>query len=511
MELEDHVPVYIPEPKHPEDLVPAEDEAPIEAYIIEVASAPMPPLPPPSFLPSLIRPPRTRAAMAQIRATSPSTYHPLLPSGTPPLLPIPLPTPSTSRRADIPEADTPPRKRLLLTAPRPRGEVGESSAAAARQPRPTMARRVDYSFVDTVETRKDRAAMRAEIKILRRERIAYEQESIETLDDHAVEHIMRTQALEAGARVDTLEDTASRRTMAAVNQGMSVEEIEQIVAQRVTNAIETIAIYEAQTNMARKSLNQAKHQEDKVSGNTSNKRKWEGDQNGSPNQQQNKEHKMFRAHAVGPNNKKEYLGSLPLCKKCKFHHNGPCTVKCGNCKKVGHVTRDCRNPAAARNQRTLTWLSSYDYWLGSSYTNHECSDWSIETRESSTRGRRRYVRPFKVLKHVRFVAYKLKLPQELSRVHSTFHVSNLKKCYADEPLAVPLDGLHLDVKLHFVEKPVEIIDREVKWLKRSLISLVKVQWNSKQGPEFTWEREDQFRKKYPHLFAKTAPSTSTAS
>ncbi|GJR12451.1 reverse transcriptase domain-containing protein [Tanacetum coccineum] len=142
--------------------------------------------------------------------------------------------------------------------------------------------------------------------------------------------------------------------MAAVNQGMSVEEIEQIVAQRVTNAIETIAIYEAQTNMARKSLNQAKHQEDKVSGNTSNKRKWEGDQNGSPNQQQNKEHKMFRAHAVGPNNKKEYLGSLPLCKKCKFHHNGPCTIKCGNYKKVVHVTQDCRNPAAIRNQRTLT-------------------------------------------------------------------------------------------------------------------------------------------------------------
>ncbi|GJY71662.1 hypothetical protein Tco_0475365 [Tanacetum coccineum] len=151
IELEDHIPVYIPEPEHPEDLVPAKDEAPIEAYITEVASAPPPP---PSFLPSLIRPPRTRAAMAQMRAAAPSTYHPLLPSGTPPLLPIPLPAPSTSRRADIPEADTPPRKRLLLTAPRPGCEVGESSAAAAaRQPGPTMARRVDCSFVDTVETR----------------------------------------------------------------------------------------------------------------------------------------------------------------------------------------------------------------------------------------------------------------------------------------------------------------------------------------------------------------------
>ncbi|GKE14982.1 hypothetical protein Tco_1422559 [Tanacetum coccineum] len=131
MELEDHVPVYMP----------AEDEAPIKAYITKVASAPPPS---PSFLPSLFRPPRTRASMAQMRAIAPSTYHPLLPSGTPLLLPIPLHAPSTSRRADIPEADTPPRKRLLLTAPRPGCEVGESSAAsAARQSGPTMACRVD--------------------------------------------------------------------------------------------------------------------------------------------------------------------------------------------------------------------------------------------------------------------------------------------------------------------------------------------------------------------------------
>ncbi|GJY53652.1 hypothetical protein Tco_0445316 [Tanacetum coccineum] len=80
--------------------------------------------------------------------------HPLLLSGTPPLLPIPLPTPSTSRKANILEADTPPRKRILLTAPRPGCEVGESSvAAAARQSGPTMARRVDCSSVDNVETR----------------------------------------------------------------------------------------------------------------------------------------------------------------------------------------------------------------------------------------------------------------------------------------------------------------------------------------------------------------------
>ncbi|GJY86842.1 hypothetical protein Tco_0500868 [Tanacetum coccineum] len=112
---------------------------------------------------------------------------------------------------------------------------------------------------------------------------------------------------------------------------------------------------------------------------------------------------------------------------------------------------------------------------------------------------------------VGLIAYKLELPQELNRVHNTFHVSNLKKCYADEPLVVPLDRLHFDDKLYFVEDPVEIMDREVKWLKRSHILIIKVRWNSKRGPEFTWKCEDQFRKKYPHLFTKTAPSSSAAS
>nr|GEX93450.1 hypothetical protein [Tanacetum cinerariifolium] len=109
----------------------------------------------------------------------------------------------------------------------------------------------------------------------------------------------------------------------------------------------------------------------------------------------------------------------------------------------------------------------------------------------------RYIGPFKVLAKVGTVAYRFKLPEQLSRVHSTFHVSNLKKCLSDEPLAISLEEVHIDDKLCFIEEPVEVMDREVKRLKQSRIPIIKVQWNSRRGPEFTWEREDQFWKKYP--------------
>nr|GEW60743.1 hypothetical protein [Tanacetum cinerariifolium] len=251
----DHVPVFVPEFEHPEDLVPAEGEATTSLL-------------PPGFLSPRIRPLSPRALMAEMNVIASSLHRSLHPSGTPPLLPIS--TPSTSRRARILEANTPPQNRPLLATPRPGCEVGESSAAAARRQGPTMAHEVNCRYMETrlqdterrmmaalelvnrrvsyqvdVCTRESsefctRAAVRAEIEVLRNERLAYEQEGIQTrealtrseahcralearvavletharrlewqrqaADDFAVEHIMCTQAVEARAHDDTLED-----------------------------------------------------------------------------------------------------------------------------------------------------------------------------------------------------------------------------------------------------------------------------------------------------------------
>ncbi|GJZ49395.1 putative reverse transcriptase domain-containing protein [Tanacetum coccineum] len=133
--------------------------------------------------------------------------------------------------------------------------------------------------------------------------------------------------------------------MTTVNQGMSIKEIEQIVAHRVANAIEAIDIYEL--------INQTKQRENKVAGNDSNKRKWEGDNDESFSQQQNKEHKVFRAHTVRLSNREDYDGNLPWCDRCNFHHIDQYEEKCGNYKWRGHYARDCRISVPREKQRSV--------------------------------------------------------------------------------------------------------------------------------------------------------------
>ncbi|KAM0017120.1 putative nucleotidyltransferase, Ribonuclease H [Helianthus debilis subsp. tardiflorus] len=112
----------------------------------------------------------------------------------------------------------------------------------------------------------------------------------------------------------------------------------------------------------------------------------------------------------------------------------------------------------------------------------------------------RYIRPFEIIRRIGPVAYQLRLPEEMAGIHDVFHVSNLKKCLADESLIVPLKDIEVNEQLKFVEKPLQIEDRKIKNLKHKRLVLVKVKWDSKRGPEYTWELESEMKKKYPHLF-----------
>nr|GEX41538.1 putative reverse transcriptase domain-containing protein [Tanacetum cinerariifolium] len=175
--------------------------------------------------------------------------------------------------------------------------------------------------------------------------------------------------------------------------------------------------------------------------------------------------------------------------------------------------RKCRSP--------ICWAEVRDRQLTGPKIIHETTEKIVQIKSCIQAARdhqksyadlnSRYIRPFKILAKVGTVSYRLELPEQLSRVHSMFHVSKLKKCMADEPLAIPLDEIQVDDKLNFIEEPIEIMDREVTRLKQSRIPIVKVCWNSRRGPKFTWEREDQMQKKYPHFFLNSAPMADTTS
>ncbi|KAK9048133.1 hypothetical protein SSX86_032904 [Deinandra increscens subsp. villosa] len=112
----------------------------------------------------------------------------------------------------------------------------------------------------------------------------------------------------------------------------------------------------------------------------------------------------------------------------------------------------------------------------------------------------RFIGPFKILARVGKVAYQLELPEELSGIHNTFHVSYLRKCLADESAYVPLDDLVIDDKLNYVERPIAILDRKVKRLRNKEVNQVKVQWEHRKGSDLTWESEEEMQRYYPHLF-----------
>ncbi|GJW34089.1 putative reverse transcriptase domain-containing protein [Tanacetum coccineum] len=332
--------------------------------------------------------------------------------------------------------------------------------------------------------------------------------------------------------------------MTTVNQGMSVEEIERVVAQRVANAIEAIAIYETKTNMAHKSMSQTERQEDKQSlkliGVTRKaafqliKQKLcsapilalpEGSEDFIVYCDAS-----IKVMTIGLDLPKQILeAQIEAQKPENFKNENVGGVGCPDmlpkssqgCDTiwmiVDRLTKSAifvpmreTNPMEKLARMYLKEVvtrhgylsqsfvivtldvgrnSTYRPEIGARDDREDRPDQAKNTshmfrlgKGSYILGKRgklnpRYVVPFKVLEKVRAVAYKLELPQELS-------------------------------KLHFVKEPVVIMDHDIKRLKQSCILIVKVRWNSRRSPEFTWEREDQFRKKYPHLLSPTTKKTT---
>ena len=113
-----------------------------------------------------------------------------------------------------------------------------------------------------------------------------------------------------------------------------------------------------------------------------------------------------------------------------------------------------------------------------------------------------YIGPFRVIARIGRVAYRLELPAELGQIHDTFHVSQLRKCIADESAVVPLEDIQVDVGLNYIERPVAIRDRKIKVLRNKEVPLVQVQWQHQKGSELTWEPEREMREQHPELFSE---------
>ncbi|GJU30518.1 putative reverse transcriptase domain-containing protein [Tanacetum coccineum] len=389
------------------DLVPSAEE--IEPFKTDESAA-IPPPPPPTYHTTSRISIRTQTLIpfpseievARILALPTPPPSPLTPLSSPlpkiPSLPLPLPSPPTHTSPTYVEAPLGYRARLLLTAPTPRFEVGESSAAAtARQPGSTMARRVDYSFVDIVDAsirafkrrtmaaievvnlRRDHAALRDEVDALRMYLSSlcttHEQERVKARQalDRSEAHNKALEAWIVVLETQVYCHEKCHHAAATTTTPMTDAQIKALISQGVADAL---AEYDADRSrngndnhdlgiderrripVAREMFPEESDKVEKYVGGLPNTIQGSVMVSKPKKMQDAIKHNVARAYTAGPGEKKPYGGSKPLCPKCNYHHEGQCAPRCNKCKKVRHLARDCRGSAG--NTNTQQGITCYE-------------------------------------------------------------------------------------------------------------------------------------------------------
>nr|GEV71625.1 putative reverse transcriptase domain-containing protein [Tanacetum cinerariifolium] len=399
---------------------------------------------------------------------------------TPPLLPIPLSTPSTSRRSRILEADTPSRNRPLLAIPRPgwKANVVVDALSKKEREKPLRANVV----VDALSKKEREKPLRVIVDRLTKSAHLLPKkktESIKKLGELYLKEIVCRHGVPMSVISDR-DRLFTSRFLVSFQKALGTQ-LDLSIAYHPETDGQSERTIQTLEDMLRACV---------IDFGSS----WD---------------KHFSLVEFSYNN--SYHASIKAApfealygRKCR---SLVCWSEVGESQLTGpELVRETTKNIVQIKNRLLTARSRQKSYadLKRRLTEFEVCD-KVMLEVSQWRGvirfgkrgklSPRYIGPFKVIERIRPVAYKLELPDKLRGIYDTFHVCNLKRCFVNDDVVIPLDEIEPEDKLYFVKKLVEIMDREVKRLKQSRISIVKVCWNSRRGLEFTWEREDFFRSK----------------
>nr|GEV18878.1 hypothetical protein [Tanacetum cinerariifolium] len=445
---------------------------------LRIASPPLLPLSSPLPLSPPIILPRTKASMVLMRAVAPSTY--ILapqsrtpPSGTPPILPIPLPTsslplplPSTDHRADVPKAMLRPQKRLCI-APSPRFEVGEISYAVdARKDTIEIYVRLD-------DAQSGRSLMTGQLNVLHRDWRYHA--TIALLVKREARTVGHDVAYDVPLNILMKMATAKYCPRNEINKlGMKIWElkVKGTDLASYTQRFQELALLSSSNantgnNQRTTRANQKGNSCYECGAQGHFKRSWLPCCGDLRTMIMHESHKS--KYSIHPGFDKLYQDMKKLYWWPNMKANIATYVRrCLTCAKLPKSSQgyDTIQVILDRLTKSVLFIPMRKIDLMEKLARMYLKEKGVVRFGKRGKLNPKYVGPFKMLEKVGSVAYKLELPQELSKVHNMFHVSNLKKCYSDKPLAILLDGIHIDDKLYFVEEPIEIMDGEVKRLKQ---------------------------------------------